>query len=47
MDKSVLRIGFSGHQQLGDETTQQFIAQQLQKLLAKYQQQACEHGQKI
>src|SRR5258706_646920 len=46
MDKSVLRIGFGGHQQLGDETTQRFVAQQLRELLFSYQQQACEHGQK-
>src|SRR5579885_1233260 len=47
MDNSVLRIGFSGHQQLGDEATQQFVAQQLRELLTKYQQWAHEHGQKI
>jgi 8-oxo-dGTP pyrophosphatase MutT (NUDIX family) len=47
MDRSLLRIGFSGHQQLGDETTQQFVAQQLQELLTKYQQWAHEHGQKM
>jgi 8-oxo-dGTP pyrophosphatase MutT (NUDIX family) len=47
MDNSVLRIGFSGHQQLGDETTQQFVAQQLRELLIKYQQWAHEHRQKM
>jgi 8-oxo-dGTP pyrophosphatase MutT (NUDIX family) len=47
MDNSVLRIGFSGHQQLGDETTQQFVAQQLRELLTKYQQWAREHGQEM
>ena len=47
MDKSVLRIGFSGHRQPGDETTQQFVAQQLRELLATYQRQACERGQKM
>lgn len=47
MDKSVLRIGFSGHQQLSDESTQQFVAQQLRELLTMYQQQACKQGQKM
>ncbi len=47
MDNSVLRIGFSGHQQLGDETTRQFVAQQLKELLTKYQQWAQEHRQEM
>ncbi len=47
MDNSVLRIGFSGHQQPGDETTQQFVAQQLKELLTKYQQWAQEHRQEM
>ena len=47
MDKSVFRIGFSGHQQLGDEATQQFVAQQLRELLVTYQQQAFENRQKL
>jgi len=37
MDKSMLCIGFSGHQQLGDETTQHFVAQQLRELLIMHQ----------
>lgn len=47
MDGSTLRIGISGHQQLGDETTQSFVSQHLQELLLTFQQQAQQRGQSI
>jgi len=47
MDVSTLRIGVSGHQQIGDEVTIEFVSQQLRELLQKFQHQACERGQSI
>ena len=40
MSKATFRIGLSGHQQLGDEATVQFVSQQLRDLLATYRQMA-------
>ena len=45
MNETTFRIGFSGHQQLGDETTLKFVSQQLRELLITYQQQACHDGE--
>jgi len=47
MSKATFRIGLSGHQQLGDEVTIQFVSQQLHDLLATYQQMARDKGQGI
>src|SRR6266702_4457777 len=47
MNETTFRIGFSGHQQLGDETTLKFVSQQLRELLIAYQQQACQDGKDI
>src|SRR5437763_11727734 len=47
MDGSTLRIGASGHQQIGDEATIEFVSQQLHELLSMFQYQAHERGQKI
>src|SRR6266536_5145704 len=47
MNETTFRIGFSGHQQLGDETTLKFVSQQLRELLITYQQQACHDGKDI
>jgi 8-oxo-dGTP pyrophosphatase MutT (NUDIX family) len=47
MDGSVLRIGVSGHQQLGDEATIEFVSQQLHELLSKFQLLRREHGQHV
>ncbi len=47
MSESTFRIGFSGHQQLGDESTQEYVAFQLRELLITYQQQACQRGQAL
>jgi len=43
MDRSTLRIGVSGHQQLGDEATLTFVCENLRELLTTYQQQARQH----
>src|ERR1700726_2755841 len=40
MGESVLRIGASGHQQLGDDATIEFVFYQLRELLLAYQKQA-------
>jgi len=40
MNKSLFRIGFSGHQQLGNEATIAFVSQSLRELLTKYREQA-------
>src|SRR5437763_15251854 len=47
MSKATLRVGVSGHQQIGDETTIEFVSQQLRELLATFQRQAQERGQNI
>src|SRR6266853_3399000 len=47
MDGLTLRIGFSGHQQIGDESTIAFVAQSLRELLTMYQQQARESGRTV
>lgn len=47
MAEPTLRIGVSGHQQIGDETTIRFVSQQLRELLARNQQQAHEQEQDI
>jgi hypothetical protein len=47
MDASTLRIGASGHQQIGDELTIEVVSQQLRELLSTFQRQAHEQGQKI
>jgi ADP-ribose pyrophosphatase YjhB (NUDIX family) len=47
MDGSTLRIGASGHQQIGDEVTIEFVSRQLRELLTTFQRQAHERGQKI
>src|SRR2546425_1237105 len=47
MSKATFRIGLSGHQQLGDESTVQFVSQQLRDLLATYRQMARDKGQEI
>src|SRR5260221_12709654 len=47
MNKGTFRIGISGHQQLGDETTVQFVSQQLRELLITYREQAYQQGKDI
>lgn len=47
MSESVFRIGFSGHQQLGDETTVEFVSQNLRKLLVTYREQARQHNEEM
>src|SRR3989440_11249048 len=47
MSEATLRIGVSGHQQIGDEATIEFVSQQLRELLATFQCQAQERGQNI
>ena len=47
MSKAIFRIGLSGHQQIGDESTVQFVSQQLRDLLATYRQIAREKSQEI
>src|SRR5438067_5454390 len=47
MSKAMLRIGVSGHQQIGDEATIEFVSQQLRELLATFQRQAQERSQDI
>lgn len=47
MSKATFRIGFTGHQQMGDESTIQFVSQQLRDLLATYRQMAHDEGQEI
>src|SRR6266567_4389972 len=47
MSKATFRIGFSGHQQLSDEATVQFVSQHLRDLLATYRQMARDKGQEI
>jgi len=45
MNESTFRIGISGHQQIGDETTVQYVSEQLRELLITYRRQAQDHGQ--
>jgi ADP-ribose pyrophosphatase len=40
MDEAFFRIGFSGHQDLGNEATRAFVAQSLRELLISYREQA-------
>ncbi len=47
MSKATFRIGLSGHQQLGNEATVQFVSQHLRDLLAAYRELACDKGQEI
>src|SRR5712691_5873448 len=47
MDGSTLRIGISGHQQIGDEATIEFVSQQLRELLSKFQRLRGEQGQNV
>lgn len=47
MEGSMLHIGASGHQQIGDEATIEFVSRQLRELLRTFQHQAYERGQKI
>lgn len=47
MHRSFFYVGVSGHQQLGDELTIQFVSQQLRELLLTCQQAACEREQEI
>src|SRR5579872_4956311 len=47
MDKATLRIGVSGHQQIGDETTIEFVSQQLRELLTTFRCQAQEREHDI
>ena len=47
MEKATFRVGASGHQHIGDDTTIAFVSQQLRELLSTYKQQAFERGQII
>ncbi len=47
MDGSTLRIGVTGHQQVGDEAAIEFVSQQLRELLSKFQHLRGEHGQNV
>ncbi|MGI9057178.1 MAG: NUDIX hydrolase [Ktedonobacteraceae bacterium] len=47
MSKATFRIGISGHQQIGDEATIEFVSQQLRELLTTFRCQAQERGQNI
>lgn len=47
MDDTVFRVGFSGHQQLGDEATIAFVSESIHKLLAEYLEQAHQRKQKM
>jgi 8-oxo-dGTP pyrophosphatase MutT (NUDIX family) len=47
MSDSMLRIGCSGHQQIGDETTIEYVSERLRELLIASQQQAQDRGQGI
>jgi hypothetical protein len=44
---SILRIGVSGHQQIGGEATIEFVSQQLRELLLTLQHQANEQKQNL
>src|SRR5215472_4216385 len=45
--ESIFRIGCSGHQQIGDEATLQYVSEQLRKLFTTYRQQAQDRDQDI
>lgn len=47
IQEPAFRIGVSGHQQLGDETTITFVSQQLRTLLTTYREQAWQRGQEM
>lgn len=47
MNNATFRIGLSGHQQLGDEATIQFVSQQLHDLLVSYRQMARDKDQEM
>src|SRR6266487_2581453 len=47
MSTSMLCIGVSGHQHLGDETTIQFVSQQSRTLLLNYREQAVQQHREI
>lgn len=47
MNDSAFRVGFSGHQQLGDQATIAFVSQSIHKLLTKYLEQAHQRGQEL
>ncbi len=44
MSQSVFCVGFSGHQQLGDESTVSFVADRLRELLETYRERAYQLG---
>src|SRR6266487_633569 len=46
-NQSTFRIGVSGHQQIGDETTFKFVSQHLRELLTLYKEQAFQRGHQI
>src|SRR5579875_3559684 len=47
MSNPVFRIGMSGHQQLGDEATVTFVAEQVRELLTRYQKEVCQQDQML
>jgi 8-oxo-dGTP pyrophosphatase MutT (NUDIX family) len=47
MGELEFRIGVSGHQRLGDETTLDFVSQQFKQLLIEYREQARQWGKDI
>jgi len=47
MSESTFRIGCSGHQQIGDEATVQYVSEQLRELLITYQRQARDRSQDL
>lgn len=47
MGDAMFRVGVSGHQQFGDEATVQFVAQQFEKLLLGYREQASQVGKEL
>src|SRR5690348_2437996 len=47
MSKLEFCIGVSGHQQLGDDTTLDFLSEQFRTLLMEYQEQARQEGKSV
>lgn len=47
MNEAVFRIGFSGHQQLGNEATITFVSRSLHELLTTYREQARQSDQEV
>lgn len=47
MNGSVFRVGFSGHQQIGNEATIAFVSQRLRELLGNYQEQTRQQDKKM